>query len=677
MSLWLPALRLRLLVGSVAVLGLGGLFALPLAASQFSGGPDLSGVWTVNNTSGPGAGGTLDITDGKGGAFNGTGYGGVWIVRGSVSGDSVHYTVSGQGSYVSTVIGTLSSDGSRITYSWKDTNGAHGEAYLLRGGDNSIKGMVYRVVCGLTACVHKPPTAAIMIVARSAKGVSNSAETDAQGNYAFDHLDWGTWYVTPSLVGTNRVSMPLSKKIIFAEGGSSGGESGIDFNVCNPHPAPTDTDGCEPVFDYTMPARYPDSTLTLAYAQPASFSVVFTVRQGQCDTTASYTWFADGKQIDATPQGHCVFKIDFPKEGTYKVRVEQELPGTVTARTTYIHQVVVQDFLIASLGDSLASGEGNGPYYTNAVFGCDDSVGAYGAQAARAIEDADPRSSVTFLQFACSGATIDSSVNTIASVVKAKGPGDKLAANLEKIKIFGDNAIGPQLINLKDFAGDRQIDALTISIGINNLGFGSIAAECVVVTRCQDPPPTVSGLFNLYPDLGTTVPKAISDLRGLLSALRAAITDLFPAAQLNPADIYVVGYPDPLHNETGALCPVFISNDASHSGGFQNIHGENEVTWAEDAFMKPLENATRALFGSDSFIDPSPLFTTHGYCSTSNWFNHIQDATIDSNKLAKGQGTNPTGVLHPNAEGQTAIANLLLDKMKLILLPGGNARKPA
>lgn len=92
---------------------------------------DLTGAWKVVNTSGPGASGTLDITDGKGGVFDGTGYGGAYAVKGSVSGSSVHYTVSAAG-YTATVDGTLNSADTRITYTWRDTSGTSGTGYLTR-----------------------------------------------------------------------------------------------------------------------------------------------------------------------------------------------------------------------------------------------------------------------------------------------------------------------------------------------------------------------------------------------------------------------------------------------------------------------------------------------------------------------------------------------------------------
>ena len=115
----------------------------------------------------------------------------------------------------------------------------------------------------------------------------------------------------------------------------------------------------------------------------------------------------DGKQaVDRPGGGLCKFLIDFDKEGTYKVRVDKQ-DGS-GEKVPYVSTVVVQDFLIVSLGDSLATGEGNPPY---GDYSCDQSPKAYGAQAASKIEDADPRSSVTFVQLACSGASIDSDIS--------------------------------------------------------------------------------------------------------------------------------------------------------------------------------------------------------------------------------------------------------------------------
>lgn len=121
------------LIVTALALGMGGdVLAASSHGASSAAGPDLTGTWTVVNTSGPGAPGTLVITNGRNGAFDGTGYGS-YVVKGSVSGSHVHYTVS-SATYTSTVDGTLNAGATRITYSWKDQNGAKGTAYLERNG---------------------------------------------------------------------------------------------------------------------------------------------------------------------------------------------------------------------------------------------------------------------------------------------------------------------------------------------------------------------------------------------------------------------------------------------------------------------------------------------------------------------------------------------------------------
>ena len=273
------------------------------------------------------------------------------------------------------------------------------------------------------------------------------------------------------------------------------------------------------------------------------------------------------------------------KEGTYTVKVDKE--SGAGDPLSYVSQVVVQDFLIVSLGDSLASGEGNPPYSDHT---CDVSTEAYGAQVAGKLEDNDPRSSVTFVQLACSGATIDSNVTGLPALYAPAAGLEKAKAYYAKMAHLASNSIGRQLIDLKEAIGDRQIDGLTISIGINNLEFGSVVAQCVVYKRCQDPPKKY-GSFTLTDDLGKQVPANVAALGKLYTSLHSVIASLFPRKQLDPQDVFVVGYPDPLHDETGALCPVFVGTPKV--GAFQNLDGEDEVTWAEQAFMGPLGRRDR------------------------------------------------------------------------------------
>ena len=66
------------------------------------------------------------------------------------------------------------------------------------------------------------------------------------------------------------------------------------------------------------------------------------------------------------------------------------------------------------------------------------------------------------------------------------------------------------------------------------------------------------------PDLGGSqtpqtiadlMPDAIDQLNDLYDKLGDAINKLFPESQLKPTDVYVVGYPDPLHDEAVHFAP--------------------------------------------------------------------------------------------------------------------------
>jgi hypothetical protein len=658
------------LLAFVTVLGLVvGVQSLPAGASP----ANFTGTWnTVYHCTGgwckgqnfPSNGVVLVQAQGSSTVTNATG-----ALVGTVSGRTL--TMHGtDGSYTFTEVLTLAEDGKSYKGPDKDSNGTSGYVTAVRVAtpDNSISGTVYRLVCTETECHHAPPLGPVTVVASSGSDTS-SATTDGEGQFKIDALKSGTWRVAPSLEGT-KVSLPRARTVTFGEVAAD--QSGVDFNVCDEHPAPNVPDGCSPIFDYTMPSRVADSALTKDYANPAKYTVTFTVRNGACDQSATYTWFVAGKQVADQPGAEpCQFKVDFDKLGTYSVRVDQQLNGTSNEKTSYIGKVVVQDFLVISVGDSLASGEGNPPYVH--ALGCDDSRTAYGAQAAAKLESADPRSSVTFLQLACSGAKIDADIAALPTALKALGSkgvfSGKASATLTRMGQEGTNSISNQLVRASELADGRHIDALTISIGINNLDFGSIVALCVVRVRCEDPPEKINILgeeVSVGSDLSKTVPSSISDLRSLMSDLHSVITELFPRSQLAPGDIYVVGYPDPLHDEAGGLCPVFIGS--SDTSAFQNAHNEGEVTWAENSFIGPLERATEYFASGWNFVDAQGAFLTHGYCSKDNWFNQISDLLVR---------TNPSGILHPNNAGQSAIASLLEEPLLQHLLPNGKARPPS
>lgn len=541
--------------------------------------------------------------------------------------------------------------------------------------NNSITGSVYRLVCG-TRCSHAPPIATVKVRAAGGPSGPLTVETDKQGNYDFEKVPAGTWHVGPVVDGTTLVASPKEKTVKFEEG-VSGGASGLAFAVCDTKPGAKD--GCLPEFDYTMPPRYLDAAVDPAYAHPKGYTVELKVRNGDCDRNATYTWFAAGKPLKVVQgETRCVYSVDFDKEGTYLVRVEQQASASTEEPTTFTKEVVVQDFLLAALGDSAASGEGNPPLLnepdqTTLFRDCDRSRVAYGSQAAQRAENLDPRSSVTFLELACTGALLTEDADKMVQLAAAAGgkaekraPKDVQAGSKEfqfYLRQTGHTGktIFKQLDTLKDLIGDRELDGLTITIGVNDLDWTGVIAACVTMDRCDKD--TVIAGQNV--GIAAREERLVERMPALYKALGEYVKELFPASQLKPKHVYLVGYPDPLYKNIGVLCDVF-------TGGGPTKFAGPEVEWAERSIIIPFDQAGSAAARTNgwTYVPMSNgIFAPHGYCSKAPWWLGAADAFDRRNYAA---------TFHPNKEGQVAMTDELWNSsVKLAFFPDGkNARKP-
>ncbi len=170
-------------------------------------------------------------------------------------------------------------------------------------------------------------------------------------------------------------------------------------------------------------------------------------------------------------------------EGDHQVTlsVTARLPwGSTTARVSA--PLAVDDILVVALGDSYASGEGNpevprsgggdpawgdgagDPVVEASHRDAHRSTLAWPSQVALALERSDPRSSVTFVSLADSGATVDRGLAAPAS------PGG-----------------GSQVSQASGLVGDRDVDVVLLSIGGNDIGFSNVIRGLVDADRVFDP----------------------------------------------------------------------------------------------------------------------------------------------------------------------------------------------
>lgn len=219
-----------------------------------------------------------------------------------------------------------------------------------------------------------------------------------------------------------------------------------------------------------------------------------------------------------------------------------------------------------ALGDSFAAGNGTG--VPDLDPGCYRSSLAY----APLVTEARPDTSLTFA--ACSGATTQTVVDT-------------------------------QVQEL-----DRQTDFVTVSVGGNDLGFGTIVAVCVQGTepQCLEAA-TQAGAF-----VQTVLPER-------LDASYDAVRD-----RVRKAEVVVVGYPR-FFAEDYVPCPQSTGITATEAAAL------NDLADALDAVV-----ADRARAAGFTYVSVVDAFTGHDMCAAEPWLNGVLAPT-------------PADAYHPTAAG--------------------------
>ncbi|MDI1289031.1 MAG: GDSL-type esterase/lipase family protein, partial [bacterium] len=216
----------------------------------------------------------------------------------------------------------------------------------------------------------------------------------------------------------------------------------------------------------------------------------FPVRLDACASTGNqFRWRIrmDDQLVDSTPWTRLT-----PKSCATTVLLEEDAytltldvrSGAVT--DTSVIRATVRNILVVALGDSYASGEGNprnvqawvrsglagsfDPYWDD--DDCRRSARGAPAQAALMLENSSTTTSVTLVDVSCSDATVNQ------GILGAQTNASQTASQLEQARAI---------------VGSRPVDLVTISIGGNDIGFGSILASCALnsdcpLTRASRPP---------------------------------------------------------------------------------------------------------------------------------------------------------------------------------------------
>ena len=368
------------------------------------------------------------------------------------------------------------------------------------------------------------------------------------------------------------------------------------------------------------------------------------------------TWRIEGNGVSFTQTSTGCFTTVNLHEGSYFITLTIALTPNCFSfcgeTDTTSKRISVNNLLIVSIGDSISAGEGNpdkaqkfdvfGQVEREAIWEdrqCHRSAGAYPAQAALEIERSDPHSSVTFLHFACSGATIE---RGLIRSYEGQEPqqGQMIPAQTWQVA----QAICGSIDDPSDpicLEPGRNIDILTISVGGNDIGFADIIKLCAKT----GPGPAGFGCDN--PAHDAMVTNALSRLPDLYSRLAEDISRRFLVS-----NVLIAEYLDPTHDERGNYCTTF-------GGRLSGITGI-EARWAYERVITRLNQAIQnaaATHGWTYVEGSASQSSTHGVCAgDQRWFRTMEDShTIQGPYCCP---VDSTGTMHPNISGQSAIKNL-------------------
>jgi Ca2+-binding RTX toxin-like protein/nitrogen fixation protein FixH len=386
-----------------------------------------------------------------------------------------------------------------------------------------------------------------------------------------------------------------------------------------------------------------------AFIQNPTYQLTF----DSCSSTAvtersslnpSFTLTLTGPESKTVTGTNCKMTVPVTKLGTFKAVLDLKVAGVSV--DTREETITAKDNLVVSVGDSVASGEGNPDTLESGTFWspkwenkqCHRTSLAGPAQAALRMERRDPHSAVTFVHLACSGASI-----TTGLLGDYDGQDPSAGTKLK-----------PQMDQLKELVGARPVDAMTVSIGANDAEFSAVVKACLIQTNCHLPNGTgQKNGVELFDEKAPLITKNYALLDARLDKMaKQEVGDVKLRGK-----VFVTEYMDVTKDDDGSYCTGKTAKEreaGNDAGGTANTDGLNqaEMTWADgyvqDGLNKRVTDgiaAANANGGAEiQFIGGiKAKFAKHGYCAQDRYIRTLTESALYQRGV--------DGAFHPNAEG--------------------------
>jgi len=431
-----------------------------------------------------------------------------------------------------------------------------------------------------------------------------------------------------------------------------------------------------------------------SYLTPTEHPI--TVRlTGQIPVGAVCAWsFDDGEgpqqsTFDCAEPVNLRARYGRPTVATVDVSSGPEVPQRV------VTEILVRDVLIAGLGDSIASGEGNpdraialsddgfcfrsylggatGQFYRPSRAGfkggracesyetlqawqrqsalwfnsaCHRSLYSYQTRAALALAVKYPHIAVTYLPLACSGATI---ADGLFGAQRAREcPPTKSGGNCQGNVNAQLSELREAMTAAKRRQPARKLDAILLSIGANDINFSGLVADVIVDTPTERALFRRSGVMGSVEDSRAAVTRELpQSFARLREALKPLVGDL--------SRVVYVSYANPILANGGAPCPGGRAGfDIHPSFNAEAQRLANVSGYVEREFLPQLKALALCQSGvlcrdpggdRMTFVDAhQAAFADHGFCARAQ-----NDPEFDRQCFsAKGESFDPDIVTAAN-----------------------------
>jgi hypothetical protein len=376
------------------------------------------------------------------------------------------------------------------------------------------------------------------------------------------------------------------------------------------------------------------------------------------------TWDIPGVVQGATG---CTTNVVFPQEGPFSVTLTVATENHKQASIT--RDVNIRNVIIVSIGDSIASGEG-APDVPGSLdrpvtwwnHRCHRSLRSHHALTARAIEEADPKTSVTFISRACSGASI------LGGLRGNYGGSEPLGIIVPDTTgdLDSNEFLRPQTEAIQLLLGTRKPDVLLMQVGANDARFSAVIEKCTSLGPPEAPVKLFFAECESLKQNGVNVADALRDTAygGLFTTL-GTLGPSLPEIVGSDTKIYIADYPDPMRASPvpPGLCRTIALKGAIDDKFPLPASGDGillpeDIEYAALNFLPRLNGAiayAASERGWTHITGMNPEFVGKSMCSADSAFMGYQES-LDKEGIYKG-------VFHPNDKGHRIYASKMCPKV--------------